>query len=72
MFNIHYSSTACRAPRSARDGSDMKRCREAVFFVPAAGAPGGRDHGAGLTKTGLPEPNSSGQPGARRVKPGGC
>jgi len=36
-----------------------------VFFAPALGAPGGRDHSAGHAKTDAPKQHLSGQPGGR-------
>jgi len=36
-----------------------------VFFAPALGAPGGRDHSDGNAKTAAPKANLSGQPDGR-------
>ncbi len=70
MIGVRYSRAACR-PGQTRQGWE-RLCGEGakVFFAPALGAPGGRDHSAGHAKTGAPKPHLSGQPGRRHVRNG--
>ncbi len=52
--------------RAGPSGNGPKgRPERSVFFVPAAGAPGGRDHAGGLQKPALPEGHCSGGPVSR-------